>query len=84
MYYLILPNKIKRDLFISRLKNKNIGAVFHYVPLHDSYMGKQYGRVCGSLGNTNHYSDRLVRLPMWLGLEGQQNSVIQQIIIATR
>jgi len=80
MYYLLLPDLQQRSAFINSLKQHGIGAVFHYVPLHSSPMGRQFGRMSGKLKNTDELSDRLVRLPMWLGLEEELDDVIQLII----
>jgi dTDP-4-amino-4,6-dideoxygalactose transaminase len=79
MYYLLLPDLEHRRAFIKSLKALGIGAVFHYVPLHDSPMGMKYGRASGDLKNTQELSNRLVRLPLWLGLEDELTGVIQQI-----
>lgn len=79
MYYLLLPDLEQRRAFIKSLKAQGIGAVFHYVPLHDSPMGMKYGRASGDLKNTQELSNRLVRLPLWLGLEDELIGVIQQI-----
>jgi dTDP-4-amino-4,6-dideoxygalactose transaminase len=82
MYYLLLPNLEKRTAFIEKLKEKGIGAVFHYVPLDTAPMGQKHGRAAGELAVTHDLSDRLVRLPMWLGLEDKLVDVIQQVIAA--
>jgi dTDP-4-amino-4,6-dideoxygalactose transaminase len=82
MYYLLLPDLDQRTTFIESLKMQGIGAVFHYIPLHDSPMGKKYGRTSGDLKNTQELSERLVRLPLWLGMEGDLDEVIRQIIAA--
>jgi dTDP-4-amino-4,6-dideoxygalactose transaminase len=82
MYYLLLPDLEQRTTFIETLKEQSIGAVFHYIPLHDSPMGKKYGRTSGDLNNTQELSERLVRLPLWLGMEDELVWVIQQIIDA--
>jgi len=71
MYYLLLSNLQQRTDFIERLKANGIYSVFHYVPLHSSPAGQQFGKVQGDLLNTNNLSDRLVRLPLWIGLEDQ-------------
>jgi dTDP-4-amino-4,6-dideoxygalactose transaminase len=42
--------------------------VFHYVPLHSSPAGQCFGRTHGSLDVTDDVSDRLVRLPLWIGM----------------
>jgi dTDP-4-amino-4,6-dideoxygalactose transaminase len=79
MYYILLPDLRRRTEFIARLKENDIGAVFHYVPLHDSPMGIKYCRTAGELPVTREMSDRLVRLPLWLGLEEYLVDTIHQI-----
>ncbi|MCD6042292.1 MAG: rffA [Burkholderiales bacterium] len=83
MYYLVLPSLAKRTAFIEALGRKGILAVFHYVPLHDSPMGRKLGRAAGDLRNTVELSERLVRLPLWLGLEEHQEFVIEQALAAS-
>jgi dTDP-4-amino-4,6-dideoxygalactose transaminase len=82
MYYLLLPSLEKRTAFIDHLKAKGIQCVFHYVPLHSAPMGQKVGRSVGDMSNTASLSDRLVRLPLWLGLEDQLAYVIQEVISA--
>jgi dTDP-4-amino-4,6-dideoxygalactose transaminase len=79
MYYILLPDLRRRTEFIARLKENEIGAVFHYVPLHDSPMGIKYCRTAGELAVTREMSDRLVRLPLWLGLEEHLEDTIHKI-----
>lgn len=69
MYYLLLRDLDDRTRFIKAMSQQGINCVFHYVPLHTSPAGKKYGRTAGDLPVTSHLADRLVRLPMWLGLE---------------
>ena len=82
MYYILLPNLEKRTALIGELKRHSIEAVFHYIPLHSSPAGIRYGRPFGKMTVTNSVSDRLLRLPLWLGLEEHQDFVIQQIVNA--
>src|SRR6266849_264102 len=77
-YYLILPDAAGRRRFIERLRRDDIYAVFHYVPLHSSPAGLKYGRAGGSMAVTEAMSERLVRLPLWIGLESQQDYVIDR------
>lgn len=79
MYYLLLPDLEARTRFIAALESDGIGAVFHYVPLHDSPHGKLVGRSAGLLGRTRELSERLVRLPLWIGLEAHQERVIDAV-----
>jgi dTDP-4-amino-4,6-dideoxygalactose transaminase len=69
MYYLLLPSLEQRTAFIGALKQAGIGAVFHYIPLHSSPGGERFGRAHGALPVTDGVSDRLVRLPLWIGVE---------------
>jgi dTDP-4-amino-4,6-dideoxygalactose transaminase len=80
MYYVLLESLEKRTEMIAQLKSKGINAVFHYVPLHSSPAGKNYGRAIGDMKNTNDLSDRLLRLPLWVGLEEQLDFVIETIL----
>lgn len=82
MYYLLLPDLAARTEFIARLYERGVQGVFHYVPLHSSPLGQQVGRAHGDMSNTNSLSERLVRLPLWLGLEQEQVQVIQRVIEA--
>ena len=65
MYYIITPSLGHRTALIAKLSDLGINAVFHYVPLHSSPAGLRFGRVSGSLSNTDNLSDRLLRLPLW-------------------
>jgi dTDP-4-amino-4,6-dideoxygalactose transaminase len=76
MYYLLLPTLKHRGDFIAAMKAAGIGTVFHYVPLHNSPAGMRFGRAHGDLTNTIELSDRLVRMPLWLGLEEHMDQVL--------
>jgi dTDP-4-amino-4,6-dideoxygalactose transaminase len=84
MYYLLLPDLAARTSCIERLADRGIHAVFHYVPLHSSPYGRSVGRAVGDLRQTDDISDRLVRLPLWLGLEEHQDEVIETVLDAVR
>ena len=79
MYQLLLPTRESRDDFIHAMKARGVSCLFHYVPLHTAEAGKNYGRAVGDLPNTVELSNRLVRLPLWLGLEEQFEDVIGQM-----
>ncbi len=82
IYYLLLPNLQRRSEFIARLKESDIHAVFHYVPLDRAPYGQTAGRAHGSLTHTWDLADRLVRLPLWIGLEDCQTAVVRAAIAA--
>jgi dTDP-4-amino-4,6-dideoxygalactose transaminase len=81
MYYLLLPSRQRREVLISHLGERDIGAVFHYVPLHSSPGGERYGRAVGGLPVTDDVSDRLVRLPLWPEMAEAE---VERVISAVR
>jgi len=78
MYYLLFKNIKQRMYFIESMKLKGVDCYFHYIPLHSSPGGWEYGRIHGGISNTNDLSDRLVRLPLWVGLD--VDYVINQVL----
>lgn len=74
MYYILLAPGIDRQRVLAGLKANGINAVFHYVPLHSSPGGQRYGRVYGDLRVTEDQSERLVRLPLWVGISEEQTT----------
>lgn len=76
MYYLLMPSIDHRTEFMARMKQSGIGTVFHYIPLHSSPAGTRHGRSHGHLPVTDFTSDRLVRLPLWVGLEPHLDQVL--------
>lgn len=72
MYYILLAPNLDREKVLSGLKERGIGAVFHYVPLHSSPAGRTVGRTSGGiLPVTDDLSARLIRLPLWMGLTAE-------------
>ncbi|MDZ7656877.1 MAG: dTDP-4-amino-4,6-dideoxygalactose transaminase [Sulfurimicrobium sp.] len=79
MYYIILDSLETRSSLISHLKENGVNAVFHYVSLHSAPAGRQFGRVHGVLNNTEDISDRLLRLPLWIGVEDHVKDIVKII-----
>jgi dTDP-4-amino-4,6-dideoxygalactose transaminase len=76
LYYTLLSPELDRQFVLNELRKNGIYAVFHYVPLHSSPAGTRFGRAHGDLPLTTSLSQRLVRLPMWIGLsEAHQQRV---------
>ena len=69
MFYVKLKDLDERTKFINYLKERDIGAVFHYIPLHSAPAGKIYGRLSGKDEYTTKESERLVRLPLYYDMD---------------
>jgi len=80
MYYVLLASKIDRQEVLDEFKRNDIWSVFHYVPLHSSPAGLRYGRIHGNLKITTQQSERLVRLPLWVGLSVEQQDRVVEVL----
>src|SRR5262249_39570802 len=80
IFYIVLADMQTRDALIAALKQDGIQAVFHYIPLHSSPMGQQFGYRASDLPVTEDVSGRLLRLPLYCDLtEEEQTKVVQHI-----
>jgi dTDP-4-amino-4,6-dideoxygalactose transaminase len=80
MFFLLLPNLDLRHKFIQHLRERGIAAVFHYLPLHLSDMGRRFGGKPGDCPVTEKVSDQLVRLPFHNGLsEADAGKVVEAV-----
>ena len=80
MFYIKTKDMEERKALISYLKERNIAAVFHYVPLHSAPAGLRFGRFHGEDRYTTKESERLLRLPMYYNLsESDQQKVIDAV-----
>jgi len=76
MFYVLLPDAETRDGLLDYLKSQGIHAVFHYVPLHTSPMGRKFGYKEGDLPVTEELSGRLVRLPFYYEIEEEEQRTV--------
>ena len=72
MFYIKVRDLKERQNLIAYLKERGINAVFHYIPLHSAPAGQKYGEFCGEDRYTTKESERLLRLPMYYGLESDK------------
>lgn len=80
MYYMLLPGLEERTAFISSMKQFGVSTVFHYIPLHSSPFGISSSKCSGSMAFTESLSERIVRLPLWVGVEKHQDYIVESII----
>ncbi len=79
LFYILLPDQPTRDDLMAHLNKHGIHAVFHYVPLHSSPMGKKFGFSEGDLPVTEKLSGCLLRLPMYFEISENEQ---QRIVVA--
>ena len=79
IYYFLLNDKYTRDEFIRKMNNKKIQCTTHYEPLHLSLFGKKYYKK-EDLSITENIHNRLVRMPLWIGLEKFQDYIIENAL----
>jgi dTDP-4-amino-4,6-dideoxygalactose transaminase len=76
-----MPTLERRTTLIQHLRQRQILAPFHYLPLHLSEVGRRYGGAEGQCPVTEDVADRLVRLPLFYQLSGaEQARVIEAIL----
>lgn len=76
MFYIKTKDLEERTKLISWLKSNGIGAVFHYIPLHTAPAGVKYGEFIGTDKYTTKESERLVRLPLYYGMNPSDVDIV--------
>ncbi|MCI0645232.1 MAG: dTDP-4-amino-4,6-dideoxygalactose transaminase [Chloroflexi bacterium] len=84
MFYLLMPGLEQRQSLIAHLRACGILSVFHYLPLHLSHMGRQFGGKAGDCPVTENMSDRLLRLPFYNDLTVDDQTYIVEAICQFR
>lgn len=82
MFYLKVKDLDVRTALLDLFKAQNIGAVFHYIPLHSAPAGLKYGRFEGEDRYTTLESERLVRLPLYYGLTCKEIDEVCEVLFA--
>ncbi|RBQ30127.1 dTDP-4-amino-4,6-dideoxygalactose transaminase [Aliarcobacter vitoriensis] len=80
MFYIKVKDLEERSVLLEYLKGNDIYAVFHYVPLHSAEAGLKFSRFSGKDIYTTKESERLIRLPMYYGLENKDIKHIVDVI----
>ncbi len=80
IYYVILPDGAARRRLVAALKGDGIQSLTHYVPLHSSPGGVKHCRFVGDMAVTDRAAERMLRLPVWPGLdEERQDEIVEKI-----
>jgi dTDP-4-amino-4,6-dideoxygalactose transaminase len=81
LFYLLLADEAERDSLIAHLQHRGVQAVFHYLPLHLSPMGRRFGGREGDCPVAESASGRLLRLPLFSDLTMEEQG---RVIAAVR
>jgi dTDP-4-amino-4,6-dideoxygalactose transaminase len=81
MFYMLLPSLTVRSGLISHLRQRGIESVFHYLPLHLSEMGRQFGGKPGDCPVTERVSDQLIRLPFHNALTEEDLAKVVEAVL---
>lgn len=81
MFYLKVKDMDERTALLAHLKADHIHAVFHYIPLHSAPAGLRFSRFHGEDAFTTKESERLLRLPIWYGMEKETVEYIAESVI---
>ncbi|MBE0343110.1 dTDP-4-amino-4,6-dideoxygalactose transaminase [Paenibacillus sp. 28ISP30-2] len=76
MFYLKVSDLDERTKLITYLKSRSIHTVFHYVPLHSSQAGREYGQMNGEDNFTTIESERLIRLPLYFNISLDEIKIV--------
>lgn len=69
MFYIKAKDLDERTALLAHLKANDVLAVFHYIPLHSAPAGLRFSRFHGEDVFTTKESERLIRLPIWFGMD---------------
>ncbi len=80
MFYIILNDEETRDSLMDYLKSNGVHAVFHYIPLHLSKVGRSLGYTDGQFPVTESIAGRLLRLPLYYDLKEEEQAQVVALI----
>jgi dTDP-4-amino-4,6-dideoxygalactose transaminase len=80
LFYIILQDEYTRDALMDYLKSEGILAIFHYLPLHLSSVGRSMGGKEGQFPVTESMSGRLLRLPFYYEIKQEEQAEVVRVI----
>lgn len=82
IFYMLMPSHEDQSGLLAHLKERGVGATFHYVPLDDSPAGRRFGRTAHRCSVTHDVALRMVRLPVWAGLSDDAAAQVVEAVTA--
>ena len=85
MFYIKVADMAERSALMACLESKGVASAFHFVPLHTAPVGRRFGRFAGKDVHTLRESERLLRLPLWFGMQAaEREQVIDSVLACCR
>ena len=84
MFYIVLQNSNTRKNALQHLIENDVTATSHYQPLHSSTAGKKYERITQNYSNSVAFSDRILRLPLYVGLEDKKTDKVIELLLEVK
>ena len=84
LFYILMPGHEEQRALISHLRKRGIVSTFHYIPLDSSPAGRRYGRTPFECAVSEEFSRRIVRLPLWPGMDDEAVSRVVDGVAAFR
>lgn len=81
IYYVLLSKDAVKEKLIADMKVQGVHPASHYVPLHGATAGQKFGRVSGNMVLTNTLTERLLRLPLWVGMTDADMARVVEVFI---
>jgi dTDP-4-amino-4,6-dideoxygalactose transaminase len=76
IFYVLFHSPKNRDFMLRFLKDRGVGATFHYIPLHSSPQGRSMGYHAEDFPITERVSKTLIRLPLWAGMSLKETKYV--------
>jgi len=80
IFYLVTTTEGARDLLLAKLKERDIQAIFHYLPLHLSPFYRRHNVKIPKLPNAEYYGKCLLRLPLFVEMTDEQVDYVAEIV----
>ena len=80
LFYMVMPDLSERTRFLAFTRERGVSSTFHYIPLHSSPAGQQYGSAPFGCPNTEDISDRLVRLPVFSDINQSEVAQVVEVV----
>jgi len=84
MFYLLVPDVEIRDSLLNEWNSKGVNAVFHYLPLNRSEMGRKFSTNSNSCSVAEDISNRIIRLPFYTDISLAEQEKVVSVVLESK